>query len=137
MVDNLIRFATEHYILVAIFIVLLVLLILNEARRGGRSLSNGELTSLVNSDNGLVIDIRKNKEYAAGHIVGSLNIPQEKLTSRMGELEKHKAKTLIIVDTMGQHSGGVAGDLIKAGYTAAKLGGGISSWKADNLPLVK
>lgn len=137
MVNNLIRFATEHYILVAIFIVLLVLLILNEARRGARSLSNGELTSLVNSDKGLVIDIRTTKEYAAGHIVGALNIPKDKLTSRMGELEKHKAKTLIIVDTMGQHSGPVAAELIKAGYTAAKLGGGTSGWKADNLPLVK
>ncbi|MHC6227838.1 rhodanese-like domain-containing protein [Pseudomonas sp. X10] len=137
MVANLIEFATNHYLLVGIFVVLLVLLILNEARRGGRSLSNGELTSLVNSEKGLVIDIRPTKEYSSGHIVGALNIPQDKLTSRMAELEKHKAKTLIIVDNMGQHSGGVAGELIKAGYTAAKLSGGVSSWKADNLPLVK
>ena len=28
-------------------------------------------------------------------------------------------------------------ELLKAGFTAAKLSGGISSWKADNLPLVK
>ena len=137
MVDNLIRFATEHYILVAIFVVLLVLLILNESRKGGRSLSNGELTSLVNGDKGLVVDIRPAKEYAADHIVGAVNIPQDKLSKRMGELEKHKAKTLIIVDSIGQHAGSVAGDLIKAGFNAAKLSGGVSSWKADNLPLVK
>lgn len=74
---------------------------------------------------------------AAGHIVGALNIPQDKLMARVGELEKHKAKTLILVDAQGQHSGIHARELLKAGFTAAKLSGGIGSWKADNLPLVK
>lgn len=138
MVAHLIEFATNHYLLVAIFAVLLVLLIVTEARKGGRSLSNGELTALVNGDKGLVIDIRSTKEYAAGHIVGAVNIPQDKFAARIGELEKHKAnKTLIVVDNMGQHAGAVCRDLLKAGFTAAKLSGGVSSWKADNLPLVK
>ncbi|MFQ6574716.1 rhodanese-like domain-containing protein [Pseudomonas sp. UM16] len=138
MVAHLIEFATKHYLLVGIFVVLLVLLIIHEARKGGRSLSTGELTALVNSDKGLVIDIRSTKDYAAGHIVGALNIPQDKFAARIGELEKHKSnKTLIVVDAMGQHAGTTARELLKAGFTAAKLSGGVSSWKADNLPLVK
>jgi Rhodanese-related sulfurtransferase len=137
MVAHLIQFATDHYILVAIFVVLLVALLVNELRRGGQSLSNGQLTALVNADKALVIDIRPSKEYSAGHIVGALNIPQDKIANRMTEFEKHKEKTLIVVDAMGQQSGAVCGELIKAGYTAAKLSGGVSSWKADNLPLVK
>ncbi|MGH8486955.1 MAG: hypothetical protein ACRESP_21365, partial [Pseudomonas sp.] len=47
MVAHLIEFATNHYLLVGIFVVLLVLLIITEARKGGRSLSTGELTALV------------------------------------------------------------------------------------------
>ncbi|NBA94133.1 rhodanese-like domain-containing protein [Pseudomonas sp. R5(2019)] len=137
MVAHLIEFATNHYLLVGIFVVLLVLLILSEISRGGKSLSTRELTALVNSDQGLVIDIRASKEYSAGHIVGALNIPQDKLVARMGELEKHKAKTLIVVDNMGQHAGTSCRELLKAGYNAAKLSGGVSSWRADNLPLVK
>ncbi|RWU26570.1 rhodanese-like domain-containing protein [Pseudomonas alkylphenolica] len=138
MVAHLIEFATNHYLLVGIFVVLLVLLIITEARKGGRSLSTGELTALVNSEKGLVIDIRSAKDYAAGHIVGALNIPQDKFAARIGELEKHKAgKTLIVVDAMGQHAGTTARELLKAGFNAAKLSGGVSSWKADNLPLVK
>jgi len=137
MVAHLIQFATDHYILVAIFVVLLVALLVNELRRGGQSLSNGQLTALVNADKALVIDIRPSKEYSAGHIVGALNIPHDKVANRMAELEKHKEKTLIVVDAMGQQSGAVCGELLKAGYTAAKLSGGVSSWKADNLPLVK
>lgn len=138
MVAHLIEFATNHYLLVALFLVLLVLLIVYEARKGGRSLSNGELTALVNGDKAVVIDIRPSKDFSAGHIVGAINIPQDKFAARIGELEKHKgSKTLIIVDNMGQHSGTICRDLLKAGFTAAKLSGGVSSWKADNLPLVK
>ena len=55
MVAHLIEFATHHYLLVGIFAVLLVLLILSEMSRGGRSLSTRELTTLVNSDQALVI----------------------------------------------------------------------------------
>lgn len=92
MVAHLIEFATNHYLLVALFAVLLVLLILTEARRGGRSLSSGELTALVNSEKGLVIDIRTSKDFAAGHIVGALNIPQDKLAARIGELENTRPR---------------------------------------------
>ncbi|CRM85778.1 rhodanese-like domain-containing protein [Pseudomonas sp. FH4] len=137
MVDHLIAFATSHYLLVGAFVVLLALLIAHEVSRGGRSLSTGELTALVNKDQAVVVDLRPVKDFAAGHIVGALNIPQDKLIARIAELEKHKAKTIILVDAQGQHSGGHARELMKSGFTAAKLSGGISSWRADNLPLVK
>ncbi|VVN77778.1 rhodanese-like domain-containing protein [Pseudomonas fluorescens] len=137
MVAHLIEFATNHYLLVGIFVVLLALLIAYQMQGGGRSLSTGELTGLVNKDAGVVIDIRSNKDFAAGHIVGALNIPHDKLAARVGELEKHKAKTIILVDAMGQTAGTHARELMKSGFTAAKLSGGISSWKGDNLPLVK
>ena len=137
MVDKLLQFASENLLLVAIFVVLLVLLLLNEIRRGGKSLSSAQLTALVNADKGVVIDVRSSKDFAAGHIVGALNIPHDKLIGRIGELDKHKGKTLILVDAMGQQAGTLCRELLKAGHDAARLSGGVSSWKADNLPLVK
>ena len=137
MLAHLIEFATNHYVLTGCFVFLLVLLIVTELRKGGKSLTCRELTALVNSEQGLVLDVRNNKDFASGHIVGALNIPFDKLASRMAELDKHKAKTLIVVDAMGQHAGSVARDLQKAGFTAAKLGGGTASWRGDNLPVVK
>ncbi|WXL26221.1 rhodanese-like domain-containing protein [Ectopseudomonas mendocina] len=137
MLANLIEFVSNHYVLSGSFVVLLALLIFTESRKGGRSLSTRELTALVNSDQGIVVDVRAQKDFSTGHIVDALNIPYDKMASRMVELEKHKAKTIIVVDAMGQHSGTVCRELKKAGYTAAKLSGGISSWRGDNLPLVK
>ncbi|HFF2126320.1 TPA: rhodanese-like domain-containing protein, partial [Pseudomonas aeruginosa] len=104
-VSRLIEFATNHYLLVAALLVLLVLLLLHELRKGGKSLSTRELTALVNADQAVVLDIRPAKEFASGHIVDALNIPADKLNSRMTELEKYKGKTIILVDAMGQHSG--------------------------------
>ena len=137
MLAKLIEFASNHYELSLAFAVLLGLLIAHELRRAGRSLTSRELTALVNSDQGVVLDVRNHKDFSSGHIVDALNIPFDKLAERMVELEKHKAKTIIVVDAMGQHAGSVARDLKKAGYTAAKLGGGIASWRGDNLPVVK
>ena len=137
MLANLIEFATTHYVLSGLFVTLLALLIFTEVRKGGQSLSSRELTALVNSEQGVVLDIRGQKDFSAGHIVGALNIPYEKLASRMVELDKHKAKTLIVVDAMGQQAGAASRELKKAGYNAAKLSGGIASWRGDNLPVVK
>ncbi|WP_426150542.1 rhodanese-like domain-containing protein [Pseudomonas sp. DC3000-4b1] len=137
MVAHLLEFATNHYLLVGLFIILLVLLLVLESSRGGRSLSPRELTALVNADKAVVIDIRAKKDFAGGHIVDAINIPQDKLQARAAELDRHKGKTLIIVDAMGQHAGAVCRDLLKSGHTAARLAGGVSSWRADNLPLVK
>ena len=48
-----------------------------------------------------------------------------------------RGRLQFVVDNLGQHAGAVCRDLLKAGFNAAKLSGGVSSWKADNLPLVK
>ncbi|WP_455229914.1 rhodanese-like domain-containing protein [Geopseudomonas aromaticivorans] len=137
MVAQLIEFVSNHYVLSTLFVVLLALLLASEARRGGRSLNCRELTAKLNAGEALVLDVRAHKEFASGHIVDALNIPHDKLDSRIAELEKHKAKTLIVVDAMGQHAGSVCSKLKQAGYEVTRLGGGIASWRGDNLPVVK
>ncbi|MBB3104308.1 rhodanese-like domain-containing protein [Azomonas macrocytogenes] len=137
MLSKLIEFASHHYVLVLLFIVLLALLLMHELRKGGKSLSNRELTTAVNSGEGIVLDVRDKKEFSAGHIVDALNIPHDKLASRIAELEKHRGKTLIVVDAMGQHAGAACLELQKAGFTTARLSGGMGNWRGENLPVVK
>lgn len=137
-VSQVIEFIGNHYILCGIFIALLFLLAVTEVRRGGRSINSAQLTSLINSEQAVIMDIRPSKDFGTGHITDSHNIPFEKFETRMTELNKYKAdKVIIVVDAQGQHSGEVARTLKKAGYQVAKLGAGISGWKNDGLPLVK
>ena len=69
MFANLIEFIINHYVLSGMFAVLLVLLIVTEMRKGGQSLSSRELTALVNSYKVVVLDVRAQKDFSAGHIV--------------------------------------------------------------------
>jgi len=42
----------------------------------------------------------------------------------------------VVVDKIGQHSGGVGKTLTKESYDVRRLGGGISEWQGASLPLV-
>lgn len=137
-VSQVIEFIGNHYILCGIFLALLFLLAVTEVRRGGRSINSSQLTTLINSEQAVIVDIRPSKDFGTGHITDSHNIPFEKFASRMTELNKYKEdKIIIVVDAQGQQSGTVAKDLKKAGFTVAKLSSGVAGWKNDGLPLVK
>ena len=131
------EFITAHYVLSGTFIVLVVLLIVQQSRNAGRNLSSRELTAMVNRDEAFILDIRPKKEFSTWHIVGSVNISSDQLKDKMVELEKHKDKTIIVVCASGMNAGGACAELKKAGFTAARLSGGITGWRSENLPVVK
>ncbi len=108
-----------------------------ERKRGGASVSYHEMTRLINDDQAIVVDVRDAKEYSAGHIVDAVNIPFSKLVERSVELDKYRAKTIVIVDKVGQQAGAAAKQLMEAGYTVARMQGGMSEWQGQNLPVVK
>ncbi|MCK9534685.1 MAG: rhodanese-like domain-containing protein [Pseudomonas sp.] len=131
------EFITAHYVLSGIFITIVVLLIMQQSRNSGRNVSSRELTAMVNRDEACVLDIRTKKDFTSGHIVGSLNISSDQLKDRMSELEKHKNKTIIVVCASGINAGAACSELKKAGFTVARLSGGITGWRSENLPVVK
>ena len=131
------EFITVHYVLSGTFIILVVLLIMQQSRNSGRNLSSRELTAMVNRDEAFILDIRPKKDFIAGHIVGSVNISNDQLKTRMNELEKHKDKTIIVVCASGVNAGSACVELKKAGFNVARLSGGITGWRSENLPVVK
>ncbi|MCH2097541.1 MAG: rhodanese-like domain-containing protein, partial [Pseudomonadales bacterium] len=82
------EFITNHFLLAGAFVVLLVLFIANEGRRGGRTVSAQELVNMVNRDDAVVLDVRDRKEFQAGHIVDAVNIPFPSRESRVTELAR-------------------------------------------------
>ncbi len=136
--DRFILFATNHPILIGVFVILLILLIITESRKGGKTVSNGELTYLVNREKAVILDIRDKKKFDAGHITHAINIPHANLKDRTTELKKYKESPIILVCSHGQHSGSSGQILTKAGFMQIRrLKGGIQGWIGDNLPLVK
>ncbi|UAW98611.1 rhodanese-like domain-containing protein [Halopseudomonas nanhaiensis] len=136
--QHLIEFIGNHYVLTTAFLVVLTLLIVTEGRKAGKAITTQQATALINKENAQVVDIRTKKEFAAGHIVDSLNIPNDSIQTRLVELDKHKDRPIILVCANGQHAGSVAKQLKAAGHQHVhRLAGGIGGWRADNLPLVK
>ncbi|HHX35195.1 MAG TPA: rhodanese-like domain-containing protein [Gammaproteobacteria bacterium] len=131
------EFITVHYVLSGAFLIIVVLLIMQQARNSGRNLSSRELTAMVNRDEAFILDIRAKKDFSSGHIVGSENISSDQLKTRMAELEKHKDKTIIVVCASGVNAGGACSELKKEGFNVARLSGGITGWRSENLPVVK
>ena len=138
MVEQIFEFIGNHFVLVSIFIFLLVAFIINEGKQGGAAITPSSLVSLVNRDGAVILDIRDNKDYGAGHIAGSVNIPYSSFESRKGELESYKQTPIVLVCKMGQHAGAIGRKLRAEGYEdVRRLSGGMAEWTANNLPLVK
>ncbi|HTN33425.1 MAG TPA: rhodanese-like domain-containing protein [Marinobacter sp.] len=136
--DRLFEFVTNHYILVSLFAAILLALLFLESRRGGAKISAAGAVSLINKDEAIVVDIRDRKEFAEGRITGSVNIPLSGLKSRVSELAKYKDKQIIVADKAGQHSAMAVKQLNEEGFSnVVRLNGGVSDWRASNLPLVK
>ncbi len=135
--ENLIIFVQEQFILVGALAVLIFLFIRHESAKGGNKLSCPQVVQVVNKGEAVLLDVRDTKEFDAGHIVDAINIPHAKVADSLKVLEKHRQKQIIVVDAVGQHSGAVVKTLMASGFDAARLGGGISEWQQENLPLVK
>lgn len=134
---DLLVFVTQEWLLVTTLIVLIYLYAWRERIKSGRPLSPNEVTLLANQGNAVLVDLRDNAEFKAGHIVGSLNIPYAKLAKESTELASYKDKTIVLIDKIGQHAGAVGRFLGKEGFEVRRLGGGIAEWQAQNLPLIK
>jgi rhodanese-related sulfurtransferase len=94
-------------------------------------------TRLYNDD-ALVLDVREDKEFAAGHIPKAKHIPLGQLKTRLNELDKFKGKPVLVTCRSGQRSARACSMLKKAGFeTVYNQAGGIIAWERANLPVTK
>lgn len=106
--------------------------------RGIKDVDCVAATQLINHKNALVLDVREESEYKAGHILNSKLIPLGKLGERAGELEKYKEQPVVVVCRSGHRSGMACALLGKQGFTQAyNLAGGMMAWQKANLPVEK
>ena len=132
------EFLAEQWILAAALLAVIIMLIMHEARKSGPSLSPQQAINLVNSEQGVFVDLRDAATFKQGHIVDALNIPAPKLADRLAELEKYRDRPIVLVCKMGQQAGG-AGKQLRAGNfeKVYKMSGGMMEWVNLQLPTVR
>ena len=132
------EFLVQEWILVAALLSVVALFFNLESRRSGKNLTPQQAINLVNSEEGVFVDLRDAAEFGKGHISEALNIPATKLDERVAELDKYRQKPIILVCKMGQATGAVGKKLNAKGFDQVyRMGGGMTEWSACQLPLVK
>lgn len=139
--EQLIEFIGNHWMMgAALFVVTILLVqdIIDSATRKHKTVSPNEAVVIMNDDQTIVVDVREPPEFAEGHIEGARNIPLGKLDERVGELETHKNKPIIVNCQSGTRSLAAGKKLTKLGFTQVyEMKGGIFAWKDQNLPMTK
>lgn len=135
-----VQFLQDNWMLVALAVVSAAMLtwsFIGGKLSGIEQADTLKATRLFNDD-ALVLDVREDKEFAAGHIPKAKHIPLGQLAGRLQELDKYKSKPILVTCRSGQRSARACGMLKKAGFeTVYNQAGGIMAWERANLPVTQ
>jgi rhodanese-related sulfurtransferase len=141
MLHQIVPFVMKHWVLVVAFIAVAIVIAMEEIRSqsvGGKRITPIMATQLINREDAIVVDIRDASAFREGHIVNAKNFPEADLDRQQEKLMTYRDRTVILVDANGSKAQSVAVKLKEAGLVnVVILKGGIESWLADNIPLVK
>ncbi len=82
----------------------------------------------------VVLDVREQHEWDAGHIDGAIHIPLGDLPLRVGELDP-STRTLVVCH-VGGRSARATSWLHAQGHDVVNLAGGMDAWEATGRPVV-
>lgn len=95
-------------------------------------ISMDEAVELMEEEEGyIILDVRRDDEFAAGHIPNAINVPNEIIGD--GEIAElpDKDQMILVYCRSGNRSKQAAQKLVDLGYTNIIEFGGIISWEGD------
>ena len=88
-----------------------------------------EAKEIMDTEEGYVIlDVREQDEYDAGHISGAILIPYTQIEAKANEMLPDKDQLILVYCRSGRRSKIAAEALAELGYTNIKEFGGILDW---------
>lgn len=94
---------------------------------GVSSIHINEAIAKAISENGIIIDVRSQKEFLEGHIPMAINVPLDEIQS--GRFHLPKQRLLVLYCDNGLHSLMAARYLDRRGYEVLNTIGGLSAYK--------
>lgn len=91
-------------------------------------------TAYDRRDEVFLLDVREDHEVAAGRVPGIHHVPMSELGARQDELPKDRP--IVCVCRSGARSAAVTDALVRAGYEAHNLEGGMLAWWDGGLPML-
>ncbi len=94
------------------------------------------VSQLGTGDHGLLLlDVREQEEWRFGHAPGSVNVPLSTLPSRVDTLDRNRR--VICVCRSGNRSAKATEWLLRQGFDAVNLVGGMNVWSSFGHPVVR
>jgi rhodanese-related sulfurtransferase len=87
-------------------------------------------------DDAVIIDVREQDEWDAGHAPGAVHIPLAELPQRLGELPDTDDGAVAVACRGGGRSSRAVAWLAQQGFDVANLDGGMKSWAAAGKTVV-
>lgn len=100
--------------------------------RPGPDVSVQEAAAAAASDSALLLDVREDVEWQAGHARTAVHMPM----SRFDVSAVPRDRPVIAVCRSGNRSGTAATVLARAGIDVVNMAGGMVAWAAVGLPVV-
>ena len=119
--------------------IMLAVLTLTACTREENNMNKGYVTisaqaakeMMDTQENYIILDVREQDEYDAGHIPGAILIPNGQITSRAEQELPDKGQLILVYCRSGRRSKEAAQKLADLGYTNIKEFGGIIDWPYD------
>ena len=125
------NFIVDNIFIVAIAVISGGALLWPALAPRGKRATPLQVTQMINRGKTTVVDVRSAEEFAAGHLRDAKHIPLADLGNRIGELDKSKNRTVVVVCQTGARADKAARQLQAAGFEDVHaLEGGQAAWIA-------
>lgn len=129
----------ENIFLVGLIIISGVLLFFPKVlSRDNKVLGSKEVTLLINRESAMLVDVRSEADFRAGHITNAINIPLDQIEVQINKITSNSKKNIIVYCQKGVRSAQAFRLLNKLGlpklYT---IEGGLDAWLKNNLPIIE
>lgn len=136
------EFITENAVYIGLAVASGLMLLWPMLTGGGSdhavNVTPNEAVLLMNRAKTLILDVRDEAEFAAGHIQGAKHVPLAELESRVKEFAKQKGKAVLVHCQRGVRSKQACKILAENEFTQLhQLAGGLDKWVEAKMPLVK
>ena len=105
-----------------------------EQSGGYRQISMAEAIDIMEDESGyIILDVRRGDEFAAGHIPGAINIPNESISDKEIPELPDLEQLILVYCRSGNRSKQASEKLAAMGYSNIVEFGGINSWPGETV----
>ena len=99
-------------------------------------ISPQDASKLFTNETAVIVDVRTQAEWDAGHIPGAVHIPLSEVKGRLDEFKAFEGQEIVMQCRSGKRSAAAGKILLAAGYEdVSNLTGGINAWGKAKLPV--